>query len=144
MRKIVFLLIVAFGIPVVVAVYVIHILKTDTPLYWARELYPLGKKQSYILQLNGEVRGSENEIVLKEGSFYTFVLPEEKQQQPLSSGRLVGGFDIDLKPYLNREVYIDGYFYEGIPFRLQEISMPELFEGRQVVLMYIRSVTIVW
>ncbi|MBP7768389.1 hypothetical protein KA082_00945 [Candidatus Woesebacteria bacterium] len=120
--------------------FVFYIYRTDTVTYWAYEMYPLGTKQKYVIQLNEEVKNNDGTVALPAGMFYTFLLPGETQQQPYLSGRQISSTIIDLNPYVGKEVYIKGFFSEGTPLFLKNENIPEYFVTGKRATLNIQSV----
>lgn len=119
----------------------IYIFTLDEEMSWAKTHLPLGEDHVYIIEINKPViqavNGSENPAG---GYVYTILKDSDEGHQQLPvAGRLIGSSSIDLAPFVDKPVIIEGNFYRGTPMLLKTDNTPEQFTWEQVV-MHIESV----
>ncbi|MDO8610495.1 MAG: hypothetical protein Q7R95_08165 [bacterium] len=51
---------------------------------------------------------------------YSIILPGEPNSSGSLSGRRIGQSKVDLKKYINKQVFIDGSYYEGTPLLINK------------------------
>lgn len=89
------------------------------PLTQARAMYPLGKDYAYVIVKTD----SSGATVEKDVPYvYAIITTDEPKSSAGLSWRRIGKTNINLEPYLNKPVYINGRYYMGTPMLLNEVK----------------------
>lgn len=122
-------------------VFIYSKLKSDNVVSWAWETNPLDGKHVYIIEKNNAFTADKEKQSIPAGISYIMRRPEENNNIYFNiSGRAIGKTGVDLIPYLGKEVYIIGEYYEGDILFLTPVSFPEYMCKSVVV--YIKSLTL--
>lgn len=114
-------------------------LNRDNLASYASKMYPLDEKHIYTIVKNNKWLGEGNQVDTPAGVAYVIVPKTGEIQPPSTNGRAIGKTDINLEPYLNKEVYINGEFYEGSPMFLTTKNIPDILLHSQRAVLHIRS-----
>lgn len=117
--------------------------RTDTPLYWAIQNYPLGESHTYIIKQNKEIVSKDGDTIFGPGIAYVVHKTHNKELPPDTSGLSVGSSDVDLKPFLNTPVHIKGVFFIGKPYKLSDGIAPVWFFTNSRVVLHISRIDMV-
>ena len=117
--------------------------KYDNVVAFATEMYPLDNKHIYTIIKNKEVIGNNDKIDTPYGVAYVIIPKGGDSQPPSTNGRAIGKTDMDIKPYLNKEVYIQGDFYDGTPLLLSNQNIPEFLTTGKRAVLYVKSLQLV-
>jgi hypothetical protein len=88
-------------------------LYTDNPVFTAKSMYPLGQQHAYIIIRNQKPFQFSSGDMISPNSYYTFIRAGEEEQSFPILGRALGKSKIDLEPFLNIPVWIEGGFEWG-------------------------------
>lgn len=122
---------------IILSVFAYYFFYTDTIVYEASRMYPLDKNHSYMIKKND---GNEQ---IPAGVVYVIV-PADKPNTHIdfgTSGSVIGGSDIDIAPFLNQKVIIDGFHYDGVPLILKSSNLPTYYATDKMAVIYINSLS---
>lgn len=122
-----------------VSFFLVYFFTQDNLATYASTMYPLDEKHVYTIMKNNQELGDGNQVDTPAGVAYVIVPKDGQIQPPTTNGRAIGKTDINLEPYLNKEVYINGEFYEGSPMFLTTKNIPDILLHYQRAVLHIRS-----
>ncbi|MCJ7739794.1 hypothetical protein MUP32_00560 [Candidatus Microgenomates bacterium] len=91
----------------------------DSPLTRAERTHPLDNNHPYII-IKTDSSGAQEEK--NPPIVYAIIEPNEPHTAGSLSERRIGQSRVNLEEYVNKQVYIDGEYYEGQPLLLREIQ----------------------
>jgi hypothetical protein len=136
-----FFLSIAVAVILLICTFTIYLLKIDNIVYWASEDNPLDNKHSYVIKKNDGAYSKNGEPIIPAGITYVVVRSGEVADSISlgTSGKTVGKTDVDLEPYVGKEVYIIGEYYDGRILFISSQHVPDyLLEAKQAVI-YIKA-----
>lgn len=118
-----------------ILLFVCFVLFTDRPVWTAQELYPLGNNYIYFIRRNRKSYKFPDGELLSSDSYYTLTRLGEEEQPFSVFGRALGKPEVDLEPFLNTPVHLEGRFKMGpVWFFSNNIDIPNNERYRLVLI----------